>query len=302
MKLIKSDVEMFEREYDPFIRIEKVGRTCYKSNSEYTRETAVKFFKQLVDNKHHAMLEHAVFTFEVSDILYGQYIGMPFVKYSNLHGYHYITANLRAIKENGMYPLMQELIQVENYPELNYYFQVTDYSNLFGYDSKLEKRDLTSVMCEDELRKHLFTTFKFVCDRGVSHELVRHRPASFAQESTRYCNYTKDKYGREITCVEPAEFNTWDEKSQQVYLNSLRQAEQAYFMMIDLGRQPQQARGVLPTDVKTEVIMTTNDEHWRHFFNLRYKGTTGKPHPNMQSLATKAYFLYEDSLHTKVEV
>ena len=125
MKLIKSDVEMFDRVYDPFIRIEQVGRTCYKSNSEYTRETAVKFFKQLVDNKLHAMLEHAVFTFKVGDELYSNYVGMPYVKYSCLHGFCYITANLRAIKENRMYPFMQELIQVENYPELNYYFQFT---------------------------------------------------------------------------------------------------------------------------------------------------------------------------------
>ena len=124
MKLIKSDVEILERVYDPFIRIEKVGRTCYKSNSEYTKETALTFFKQLVDNRHHAMLEHAVFTFKVSDTLYANYVGMPYVKYSSLQGSHYITANLRAIKENNMYPLMLELIQVENYPELNYYFLI----------------------------------------------------------------------------------------------------------------------------------------------------------------------------------
>ena len=128
--------------------------------------------------------------------------------------------------------------------------------------------------------EHVSVTVKFVVDRGISHELVRHRLASFAQESTRYCNYSKDDFGSEITFIIPeyldyksAGWNTWKE--------TMKACEDSYFKLLDIGLTPQEARAVLPNSLKTEVVMTANLREWRHFFKLRALGTTGKPHPQM---------------------
>ena len=132
----------------------------------------------------------------------------------------------------------------------------------------------------EAMLEHVSVTVKFVVDRGISHELVRHRLASFAQESTRYCNYSKDDFGSEIAFIIPeyldyksAGWNTWKE--------TMKACEDSYFKLLDIGLTPQEARAVLPNSLKTEVVMTANLREWRHFFKLRALGTTGKPHPQM---------------------
>ena len=132
----------------------------------------------------------------------------------------------------------------------------------------------------EAMLEHASVTVKFVVDRGISHELVRHRLASFAQESTRYRNYSKDDFGSEITFIIPeyldyksAGWNTWKE--------TMKACEDSYFKLLDIGLTPQEARAVLPNSLKTEVVMTANLREWRHFFKLRALGTTGKPHPQM---------------------
>lgn len=136
----------------------------------------------------------------------------------------------------------------------------------------------------EAMLEHASVTVKFVVDRGISHELVRHRLASFAQESTRYCNYSKDDFGSEITFIIP-EYLEYKSESWNIWKESMKQAEDAYFKMLDFGLSPQQARAVLPNSLKTEVVMTANLREWRHFFKLRALGTTGKPHPQMLEVA-----------------
>ena len=132
--------------------------------------------------------------------------------------------------------------------------------------------------------EHYSFSVKFICDRGVTHEIVRHRLASYAQESTRYCNYSKGKFGSELTFIKPCFF---DENSREyrVWVEQMQKAEDTYLEMINSGVTPEQARDVLPTSIKTELVMTTNLTEWRHFFNLRAVGATGKPHPQMTELA-----------------
>jgi thymidylate synthase (FAD) len=136
----------------------------------------------------------------------------------------------------------------------------------------------------EAMLEHASVTVKFVVDRGVSHELVRHRLASFAQESTRYCNYSKDDFGSEITFIIP-DYLEYKSEGWNIWKESMKQAEDAYFKMLDFGLSPQQARAVLPNSLKTEVVMTANLREWRHFFKLRALGTTGKPHPQMLEVA-----------------
>ena len=136
----------------------------------------------------------------------------------------------------------------------------------------------------EAMLEHASVTVKFVVDRGISHELVRHRLASFAQESTRYCNYSKDDFGSEITFIIP-DYLEYKSEGWNIWKESMKQAEDAYFKMLDFGLSPQQARAVLPNSLKTEVVMTANLREWRHFFKLRALGTTGKPHPQMVEVA-----------------
>lgn len=136
-------------------------------------------------------------------------------------------------------------------------------------------------------------TVKFTCDRGVSHELVRHRLASYAQESTRYCNYSKDKFGNELTFVIPS----WITESEDIlnkdcmstekydtgyFIRALKEAEESYFTLLNQGWKPQQARMVLPMSIKTEINMKCNLREWRHFFKLRCSTAA---HPDIRKLA-----------------
>lgn len=140
----------------------------------------------------------------------------------------------------------------------------------------------------EAMLEHASMTVKFIVDRGVSHELVRHRLASFAQESTRYCNYSNDKFGNEITVIRPFffkegtyEYMTWKGACQD--------AEVRYMGLLREGVSPQQARSILPNSLKTEVIMTANMREWRHFFRLRAAGETGAPHPQMSEVAVPLF-------------
>ena len=132
----------------------------------------------------------------------------------------------------------------------------------------------------DAMLEHASVTVKFAVDRGISHELVRHRMASFAQESTRYCNYIKDDFGSEITFIIP-KYLDGESAAHDAWKDTMKYCEDAYFKLLDIGLTPQEARAVLPNSTKTEVVMTANLREWRHFFKLRALGTTGKPHPQM---------------------
>lgn len=134
----------------------------------------------------------------------------------------------------------------------------------------------------EAMLEHYSFSVKFIVDRGVSHELVRHRVASYAQESTRYCNYGR----KGITVIKPCFL---DENSLEytLWVRTCEEAEDAYTALIDAGKTPQEARGVLPTSLKTEIVMTANLREWRHFFKLRALGMTGAPHPQMEEVAMK---------------
>lgn len=140
--------------------------------------------------------------------------------------------------------------------------------------------------------EHSSLSVKFVVDRGVSHELVRHRIASFAQESTRYCNYSKDKFNNEINVIDITDGIALDTKMKKMtvgeiseiiteWFRAIEDAEKHYMRMIELGATPQIARSVLPTSTKTEITITANYREWRNFFKLR---TAEASHPQMREV------------------
>lgn len=129
--------------------------------------------------------------------------------------------------------------------------------------------------------EHVSFTVKFIVDRGVSHEIVRHRLASYSQESTRYCNYSKDDFQSEITVIEPY-FLVKDSLGWVEWVLAMEAAENAYFNMLHIGHSPQEARSVLPNSLKTEIMMTANLREWQHFLKLR---TSSASHPQIREVA-----------------
>jgi len=140
--------------------------------------------------------------------------------------------------------------------------------------------------------EHCSFTVKFIVDRGVSHEIVRHRLASYSQESTRYCNYGKDQFGNEITVIKPC-FLEEGTEAFHVWTKACMIAERCYFDLLENGLTPQEARAVLPNSLKTEVVMTANIREWRHFFMLRCSPAA---HPQMREVATKLLFAVREKI------
>lgn len=128
--------------------------------------------------------------------------------------------------------------------------------------------------------EHEKITVKIICDRGVSHEIVRHRIASYSQESTRYCNYYTDKFGNELTFIKPY-FGNKDFAKYKIWENTMLYIEKVYMELIGTGAKPQEARSVLPNSLKTEIIVTMNLREWRHFFKLRADKAA---HPQMRQI------------------
>lgn len=281
MKLIKPSFEIWNQPAGlegVYKQIERAGRVCYKSEDKITEDSAKPFVDRMIKSGHGAMLEHGTVYLKVFNVIENSELIDKYKsnKYSvvkegtevyNCHGdilyggCKCITTNYRVLVENGWLD------------DLKYICKPTEFH---------EKR----------------ITVHFVCDRGVSHEFVRHRVMSFAQESTRYCNYSKDKFGNELTFIQPCwldderlklygPYHTVirDKSLESIFIASLNNAEKDYIDLIDLGWKPQEARAVLPNSLKTELVVTGFVSDWNHFFDLRARGTTGAPHPQAKELA-----------------
>ncbi len=288
-------------ENDPFKKIEMAGRTCYKSEDAITQESAHKFVKGLMRSKHMAMVEHAVMVFEIDCDDGSEEELMDYVQYIQKTDFMFVTiepsiprilvsGNVRAILEREVKdPVYIEMIQ--RYPE----FAIHDESTLtdasfYQVHAKLVDIKKLKNLTEDEFMQHFNLTIKFITDRGVTHEMVRHRRFSFAQESTRYCNYSKDKFGNHCTFCKPATFDSWTQDQKDTYLATLSTLDDIYNYLTsgETALQPQQARAILPNTLKTEIVITGPAFEWQHFFNLRSKGTTGAPHPDIKIVADEA--------------
>jgi thymidylate synthase (FAD) len=287
MKLIKASFLIKEQEENlegVYKQIEWAGRHCYKSEGKITPDSAKEFVERMIKSGHGAMLEHGTvyLTHPIENSGSPSYLGIGTkyrenkyskVNYSNW-GTRYITTNYRVLVENNWLD------------DLQYLCEPTEYH---------EKR----------------TTVKFIMDRIGSQSFCRHRVFSFAQESTRYCNYSKDKFNNELTFIAPlwlnykqlGELNSStildqinslpkdmefgpDEQQEISYLHALSQSEFTYLHLLSKGWTPQQARAVLPNSLKTELVMTGFDSDWEHFFKLRCDASA---HPQARELSIPLY-------------
>jgi len=331
MKIIKPNAELLTHDIPAYQFIEKVGRTCYKSEDKITDTSAVNFVKALVKNKHLAMLEHEYLYFNITG---GQANmesllliasdeqdtdNMKITKYLNVSG-SYISGSFRAwieyFKNASEIPFFNSQILFAIYRQLH-----DTYPDIFNNDryigfgpiepmSHSDALEYAKLVSRKEIEDSYKTclkplnllphTIKFTCDRGVSHEFVRHRPASFAQESTRYCNYSHDKFGNEITFIKPPFWAT-DTEEYGYWYESCYRSERYYKELLDRGATPEQARSILPNSLKTELIITATEEEWQHIVDLRYHGTTGKPHPQMKEVMDIAYPLLVQSSEGRIK-
>lgn len=315
MRIIEPSVREI-KETDLLKKIEMIGRTCYKSNNLIKEGSAEKFVRGLSTSKHYAMLEHGIVHFYIRDGLFMRYLFDNLSKqaYMLMNKYTYLTKlqkskgylwtiNLRTLVEMSeadrhikkvakillnkyAFALGIKEKDDQSYFEIESIYTLSDNVVIDILDENFED----AKEFETEVNKHIFRTFLLVTDRGVTHELVRHRPCSFAQASTRYCNYSKDKFGNEITVIKPL----FDENSDayKIWKQGCEHDEKTYFDLLNCGCKPEEARGNLPTDLATELIITANLEEWQHIFDLRYKGTTGKPHPKCKEVIEKVYNLF----------
>lgn len=279
MKLIKPSFEIWKQPAGlegVYKQIEKVGRVCYKSEDKITEDSAKPFVDRMIKSGHGAMLEHGTVYLKFETVKSAIH---PLDKY-----YH--NKYSKVCTEEGLTK------------QTKIVFVTTNLRVLIENDWK----DDLQYLCEPTEYHERRVTVHFVCDRGVSHEFVRHRVMSFAQESTRYCNYSKDKFGNGLTFIQPS-WITLDKEIAPInelcllsgqydrenpnlrYLASLVDANYAYLLLLNKGWTPQQARAVLPNSLKTELVVTGFTSDWNHFFDLRARGTTGAPHPQAKELA-----------------
>lgn len=156
--------------------------------------------------------------------------------------------------------------------------------NQIGWDSTEAFVKAIVRRGHESVLEHSLMTVKFICDRGVSHEIVRHRLASFSQESSRYCNYASDKFGNQLCFIIPSMFSL-DSEGFDIWKTAMATAEESYLRLINLGYKPEEARSVLPNSIKTEIVMSANFREWRHFFQVRAARYAGKAHPQMEEIA-----------------
>lgn len=287
MKLIKSSFEILEQEpgiQGIYKQIERAGRTCYKSEDRITEDSAEKFVNMIKDRQHTAMLEHGTVYLYIhkdhaSNIIGDNWVIKQYLSNSysvintDSYGNYHITTNYRVLYENGWLDDLKHLCEPTEYHE---------------------KR----------------ITVKFILPISISREFCRHRVLSFAEQSTRYCNYNSDKFNNELTFIIPywtdlkeARYQYWDNDwvdaadknnipntilkhfegdSVDIFLSQCESAEVNYKALINRGCKAQEAREILPLCTKTELIMTGTIEQWRGFFKLR---TDKAAHPQSQELA-----------------
>lgn len=296
MKIINAQASVLV-ENDPIKKIEKCGRVCYKSEDKITEDSAEKFVANIIKRGHEAVLEHASFIFQVSYNVYedlrdkvmfveNRYPVKMYLRFTDSDGY-VVSGNVRAWRDffffAGVPPYMNDFVEAKPilFPEFKNDFPFT----LKGRKWSIRQISANELVSTYQRLVHEDVSVKFICDRGVTHEIVRHRPASFCQESTRYCNYRNGKFGGEITVIKPCFFK----ENSTRYLNwfvACESAETAYNAILEDGGTPQEARDVLPNSLKTELIMTAPLMEWCHFFNLRMSSAA---HPQMQEVASYAY-------------
>lgn len=324
MKVIEPKVELMSTPTDyesNLLHVEKCARTCYKSEGRIGPGSAEKLIRNLIKNGHEAMLEHGNIILAIKD----SDAFLELENYVDDYRYDctlkvvpgfaadktgcYIYGNIRVWRDflknliDRYYPAPVRYLLKTLFENYGIFFEdIADKLDSISRQLILElpmercEEYVTIVNSEDLdwsnewIQFIVPITIKFTIDRAVSMEIIRHRLASYAQESTRYCNYSKDSFGNEITVIKPCFFDENEPAAErslnryQMWEMSCAESEKRYFELLTMGATPQEARSVLPNSLKTELIMTATLPEWKHFLELR---TAADAHPQIREVAQK---------------
>ncbi len=273
-------------------RIEECGRICYKSEEKISSESAGPFMRNIIKRGHNSVMEMAVVTLSVeveSDNLLRQfYACLPKFLQVDERGKNQllISASIRGYRElyaeNNKVKLIKGLtvFLAEKYPL--FFEDLVPSRGLVPQSGVIvEALDLEEInsLPADLLAKHRYLAVKFLVNRAITHEIVRHRPCSFLQESQRYCRYSEDKFGSEVTFIKPMFFKD-DSEEYRLWEEAMVETERLYFKLLETS-SPQAARTVLPNSCKTEIIVYANLLEWAHIFRLR---TSQGAEPTMREI------------------
>jgi thymidylate synthase (FAD) len=293
MKIVDPSFEIqYELDRQPIaVRLETCGRICYKSEDKITEESAVPFVKKIAVHGHNSVLEMAVATYKIKchpDHVLEFHACQPkyFVTDRTDSGL-IVTGSIRAFRE--IYSQYADNLVVNDlvgdlagrYPFLFEGIYDPEKAMQRSEDITIQKLSLDQVedMPAVMLARHRFVGVKFVINRAVTHELVRHRPCSFLQESQRYCRYSQDKFGNQVTFVRPVFFPE-DSNEFKIWKLAMEETEKLYLKLLETST-PQAARTVLPNSCKTEIITYCNLAEWKHIFDLR---TSPAAEPSMREI------------------
>jgi thymidylate synthase (FAD) len=307
MKLVSQKAEILERSENKINNIANIARICYKSENKADDESNKRLIENLIKNKHFAMLEHEDYILYFKDVDY-------FVAYYKLisdverwfgiklyliatntqlisgnirawrNFYKYVSSYIKAVYKNESKNIRFVVSNV--FRDCIFFNDVLGNNGLFAFDivNDIVKFDKSDLTIKNEILAHYRVSAKIICDRGISHEIVRHRNFSFAQESTRYVNYNK----KEIEFIDYSEYNKLNNPMLNLLVGMNSEATtDMYNGIINNGYEPQLARVVLPHNLKTEIVVTGNLREWCHFFNLRLFEKTGKAHPMIKDLSSQ---------------
>lgn len=309
MKIIEPSYEIIDRDHllTPAQKIERVGRLCYKSEDKITDTSAVPFVQRLIENGHDAMLEHASILFTMKRtafetmrricFLYEECTGKPCFLHRSYHPVSVfqgiVSGNIRAWRDLVLFAAHRGGDDVTfpygifrlltDFPE--FFFDCpADYDKTcFGTMDLLDTTGFLRYGTPDQIQRHYPLTVQFDVDIAVARELCRHRLASHAGASTRYCDYSNGKFGGETTVVMPEEDFSAD------WARAAHYAEDKYLAQRQDGISPEIARSALTVSTLAEHVVTATLDEWKHIFRLRALDQTGKAHPQMKQVMLPLY-------------
>ena len=296
MKIVPPSYEVLDHldRQSLAVRIELCGRICYKSEDRIDQDSAVPFVSKMAEHGHNSVLEMGVVTLEMTCADEDQIAEFFLLRPRYLHidreaSKLLVTGSIRSFRELLKFHPENAVVRTacaflnERHP---YFFKGVlpeGGLQLAASDSFITVRkvelDEIDQLPPDSLEKHRYIAVKFIINRAVTHELVRHRPCSFLQESQRYCRYSADKFGSEVSFIQPM-FFAEESPEYALWKKAMVETEQLYFKLLETST-PQAARTVLPNSCKTELIVYTNLKEWRHIFSQR---TTKAAEPSMREV------------------
>lgn len=318
INIVEPFVKLIKREdfETPLQFIEKIGRVCYKSEDRITEDSAEKFVTMLKENGHLSVLEHERINLYFKGIDY-EYYGTETLAEKYKFSYLKPIKSATGITLGAVFSApLRTFLEMQGNDDLTSAFRKflgSKFPTLFSYNKTFDKNDYPEIYLlsrEEILKDHTLVqlagelinhTLHFRTNRAVTHDLVRHRPVSYSMESTRYCKYSKEKFGGGPSFIRPYFWNEDDPRYQRWY-KSCQNCAEDYLAEIEMGAKPEDAMLLLNHSLKAEIVVTATENMWQHIVDVRWKEKTGKPRPQMLQIMEMAAPILEKESEGRINV